>query len=311
VKPRAAFTLWLAVCIILTAASGGLAFALTRPGDDRQRLVIALAYVVNPGSDSMREDAQADMRAPVAISIDDPEAAELKFWFRPRRPHVPVVIAVSDARYCYPEEDVDGAVTPLAVDAVRANTRIASNTDAMGIFLLTLKGTDAIFVCRLGHGASHQTFSGRSFQLAASPRFVDVDGTGEIDDGCIVIRNDAQDEHLCPETVYDLDYKKLVDAEGLRLSGGKPSGEDGVRTIASDAASVRLHWRDDAADHWREFCIFIAAGMFALGLSALLEAAKSYFELRESQEAYDGWYDRAGGNARHHHGNRKTSRARR
>ena len=283
-RPRAAFALWLSVCISLTAASGGLAFALTRPGDERKHLVIALAYVVHPGSDSMREDAQADMRAPVTIAIDDTEASVLKFWFKPRRPRVPVVIAVSDARDCYPEEDVDGVVTPLSANAVRPNPRIAANAGPMGIFLLTLKGTDAIFACRLRHGASHQTFSGRTFQLAASPRFVDVNGLGELDDGCVVVRTHAaEDAHLCPETVYDLDYQELVDAEGLRLSGGRPSGEDGVRTIASDAASVRLHWRDDAADHWRELCIFIAAGMFALGLSALLEAAKSYFELLESQ----------------------------
>jgi hypothetical protein len=162
---RAGLWYWLSVFAVLTATSLGFALWLTRPGDDRDRMLAVLAYVGNPrlgGTD-------AELTAPVKLTLADPDARAFRVEFQPQRVPQVAVIAFSDARDCRPNNDIDGAASPLPPNVLHANVLPTSYAASMSAFLLRLSVTDATFVCTLAHGARASRFFRAQFRARRQP----------------------------------------------------------------------------------------------------------------------------------------------
>jgi hypothetical protein len=63
------------------------------------------------------------------------------------------------------------------------------------------------------------------------------------------------------------------------VTGGTAvSGLENARAISEDDAEVSARWTSASDDHQREFLLFVASGILALGLAAALEAVKAFIE---------------------------------
>jgi hypothetical protein len=258
---RQAPLLWLAVFGIFTVGSGFAALAILRPSADPERTTLVLVYA--PRTTTFTEPPQ--------IEIGDPGVSELIVRLFPSSVPAHVSLLISGAAHCAPLNDIDGVMLPLQGGPESALGFPREPVEPASTSTITVRSLDAQFLCRMQRGAAREAFSGRRFALAANPRFVNV----ESDDGCLA----ASAERACPVTTYRFTFSRLLDPPDLQVLGGREVREQpDARMITSNASRVRLRWRDETADHWREVLLFVLAGAFALGLSALLEAIKAVME---------------------------------
>ncbi len=262
-KSRVA-AIWISVFLVLTSASLIEAVKLTQSNDAREREIVTVVYAPEG------KIGAAPLNPPV-LRFGARDASELELRLQPTDVPTTLIFAVSDVARCQKTYENEGSLLPLGADLVQPNRSSGHAFDPVHAFAITTKLRDVSISCTLNTGAARLAFSTRRFALAGSARFVNV----RADDGCV--RPTAR--NYCPVTTYRLEFDGIPNLNDLRTEGGREiAGSPEARLLVDSSALVHVRWRNEADDHWREFLLFVVAGVFALGLAAALEAIKAVID---------------------------------
>jgi thioredoxin reductase (NADPH) len=251
--------IWSVVAFVFIGVSVAVANWLTRPNEGVERQTIAVVYA--------RERSAQNVEATLRFARRD--ASEIELDVQPRKVPFTFIFAVSGATGCRRKAGSEGQPRVLNAAMMSPNNAAGPEFDAIRAYLVMTKLRDASMVCTLKSGATTAAYSVRRFALASSGRYVNA----KTDDaGCLSFSSTA----YCPVSTYRVEFDGIPNLADLRTDGGvEIPGSPRARSLVASSALVHVQWKNESEDYVREFMLFVAAGVFALGLATVLEAIKA------------------------------------